>query len=365
MNTLSRRSLLAGLAGAVVTTGLPLAASGQITSSPKLIQLNSNENPYGPSAKALQAAREAAARGAYYAMDIRNQFRQAVTQTEQIEMANVVVSTGSNEALCAAVAAWGKQGHILAPSLTYPAHLYYARQTGIEVRSVPLAQDMSIDLDALAAAVNDDTSLVYLCNPNNPTGLPINTQALRSFCQQIGKRCTVLVDEAYNELMDNPAEASVMDLVRADGNLIVTRTFSKVYGLAGMRVGYAMGREDLMRKLAAHVMSWNSHIGVAAALASYEDKAFVDMSRQKIVAGRKIVRDTYLRHGINPLPSATNFIYADIGRDANQFAQAMQAQGVLIRGGSPEYPNWSRVSMGKLEDLQSFSTIFDRVYGAG
>lgn len=362
MTAISRRNLLATLASGACAACVPLAALDGQTVAPSLIALNANENPYGPSPAALAAARQAASRGAYYDFSSRSAFRQAVADGEDLTLENVVLSTGSNEALCAAVAAWGKQGHILAPQLTYSAHLNYARRVGVDVQTIPLNPSMAIDLEAMAAAVNQDTALVYLCNPNNPTGLPLNTQQLQTFCETVGKNTTILLDEAYIELSADPRGSSMVKLIQSDTNIIVTRTFSKVYGLAGMRVGYAMARSDLAKKLSDHVMSWTSHISVAAAMASYGDQAFIALSQQQIAAGRKIVADTYARHGINTLPSSTNFVFADLGRDAAAFASAMKDRGILINGNYSGFPTWSRVSMGRLEHLQMFSKVFDEVF---
>ncbi|MEM1090747.1 MAG: histidinol-phosphate transaminase [Pseudomonadota bacterium] len=364
MSNFTRRGVLTAAISGAATAALTGNAWSRTPPPQSLIRLSSNENPYGPSPAALKAARETAARGAYYSWDLRTAFRDAIADGEGVSRDNVVISTGSNEALCAATAAWGKEGRILAPSLTYSSHLMYARRAGLSVQTLPLRSDLAIDLAAMAAAVTDDTSLVYVCNPNNPTGLPLDGAELRDFCREVGKRATVLVDEAYNELAEDPASATVMDLVKADENVIVTRTFSKVYGMAGMRMGYAMGRSDLMEKLRSHVMSWPSSIALAAGIASYGDEEFVAFSRQQIDSGRKIVNDCLRQHGVEPLPSSTNFVYADIGRSAAEFGNQMRNSGVMIGRVFAGYPNHIRVSMGRLEDLRAFSRIFGEVYTA-
>jgi histidinol-phosphate/aromatic aminotransferase/cobyric acid decarboxylase-like protein len=154
----------------------------------------------------------------------------------------MVLSSGSNEALQAAFVAWGRKGRIVLPSLTYTAHVHYARRMGVDVIPVPLKDDLTIDLDAMAAAVTDDVSMVYICNPNNPTGHTLDGDALRDFCRSVGRRAVVMVDEAYNELTDRPDYTSMIDLVREGENVVVMRTFSKLFGMAGMRVGYGIGR---------------------------------------------------------------------------------------------------------------------------
>ena len=277
---------------------------------------------------------------------------------------NLALSSGSNEALCAAMAAWGKKGKILVPTLTYEPHLRYARNVGAEIVRVPLNDDMSINLDAMAAAVNDEISLVYICNPNNPTGMALDGDELRKFCRSVSKKAVILVDEAYNELTDKPNYTSMMDLVRDGENVMVMRTFSKLYGLAGLRIGYVMAPADLAEIVRDHVMAWPNIVGLAAAIASYQDDQFIEFSRARILEGRQIVTDVLERHGAPVLPSQTNFIYADIGRDASEFAKRMLERNVRIRGIYPPYKTYSRISMGRIEDLHVFARIFHEVFSA-
>jgi histidinol-phosphate aminotransferase len=212
--------------------------------------------------------------------------------------------------------------------------------------------------------VDDSISLVYVCNPNNPTGMTLDGGMLRDFCRLIGNRAVVLVDEAYIELTDKPEYTSVVDLVSEEQNVVVMRTFSKIFGMAGLRVGYGMARPDLAQTIAGHVMAWPNGVGLAAALASYTDEEFINLSRAKIFEGREMVNETFRKNGIEPLPSQTNFVYADIGRSATEFRQLMAARHILVRGSFEHYPNYLRVSMGKLEELEVFGRAFNELYQA-
>jgi len=329
---------------------------------PGVIRLSSNENPYGPGPKALAAAADAAAKGAYYPFSIMVNLQHAIAEQHGLSMDNLLLSSGSNEALQAAFIAWGKKGKILVPELTYGAPIGYAAGLGVEFVKVPLAEDMSIDLDAMAEAVDESISLVYICNPNNPTGMLLDGDELRRFCRQVGDSAVVLIDEAYNELTDDPEYSSMVDLVRDEENVIAMRTFSKIFGMAGLRIGYGMARPDLARTVQQHVMSWPSGVGIAAAIAAYDDQEFIEFSRDKVQVGREMVIETFRRNGIQPLPAQGNFLYADIGRDASEFARLLSAEKVQIRGAYEPFTNYSRVSMGKLEDLKKFDEIFTRVY---
>ncbi len=359
---LNRRDVLRGVLATTATiTALP-AFGLQLGPPNGTIALRFNENPYGPSPRALEAASEAARLGAYYPGEIETNLLNTIAGQNGLTLDNMVLSSGSNEALQAALVAWGRHGKILLPDLTYTAHVGYARRKGVDIETVPLAKDMAIDLDAMAAAVDDAVSLVYICNPNNPTGMALDGDTLRRFCRSVGEKAVVLVDEAYIDLTDKPDEASVIELVREERNVIIARTFSKLFGMAGLRVGYCMARPDLAERIADHVMAWANGVGVAAALVSITDQEFIDYSRRKILDGRKMVVETFRRNGIEPLPSQTNFVYADIGRDASDFQRRMRERNILIRGAYGRYKTYSRVSMGRLEELEVFDRVFTEVF---
>jgi len=360
----NRRDLMRGMVGGAVSLALAPAAFSRLGPPPGKIALRFNENPYGPSASARRAAAEATALGAYYPVAIPGQLLATIAASNDLALDNMVLSSGSNEALQAAFVAWGKQGRIVLPSLTYSDHLAYSRRMGVELVTVPLRKDLSIDLDKIAAAVDDSVSLVYICNPNNPTGLTLDGDTLRGFCRSVGSKAVVVVDEAYNELTDRPDYTSMVDLVREDQNVVVMRTFSKIFGMAGMRVGYGMARPDLARTIADHVMAWPNVVGLAAAHASYTDDEFIKFSRGKVREGRQMVNDTFRSNGIEPLPSQTNFVYADIGRNASEFQRQMAERNVLIRGSFDHYPNHTRVSMGRIEDIEVFQRVFTEVYNS-
>lgn len=364
--TLNRRALLAGLAGGAAAMTLPARLLAQtLGPDPGMIRLTSNENPYGPAPSALKAAADASANGAFYPGRVTTELMQAIADRHGLKRENVVLSSGSNEALCAAANAWSKRGAIIAPSLTYDLHLGFASRIGAEVVRVPLDEDFGINLSRLEAAVDNSVSMVYVCNPNNPTGMTLDGDELRDFCLSVGERATVVVDEAYNELTEKPDYTSMMDLVRDGRNVIVMRTFSKLFGMAGLRVGYAMGRPDLVARVRHHITSWPNVVGLAAAYVSYSDDEFIRFSRNKIIEGRQIVVDALRGQGIEPLPSQTNFVYADIGRDVNEFAALMRERNVQIRRSYAPHATHMRVSMGKIEELEVFADVFAELYSAG
>ena len=362
---MDRRNFIAAVGGALAyANAVPSLAQYVIPDGQ--VRLVFNENPYGPSPKALAAVKDILSLSAYYPdsptdYPIRDNLFDAISSKHQLMHDNLFVSSGSNEGLQAALMAYGQDGAVLTPALTYNDHLGYAERLGVSIVRVPLRDDLQVDLDAMAARVDESIGVVYLANPNNPTGVPIDADELRAFCKKVGSKALVIVDEAYNELTANPSANSMVDLVRAGGNVLVMRTFSKIFGMAGMRIGYGMARPDIVERVSKHVMAWPNGVGLTAAYHSYIDDEFIAFSRKKVSEGRAMVNQTFLDVGINPVPSVTNFVFADIGRDAKTFRQAMANEGVLINGGYAGYPNYIRVSMGKLEDLQTFDRVFKRV----
>lgn len=361
---LNRRDVIRSIMGSAATLALTPNALAQFGPDSGVITLRANENPYGPSPRALQAASKALHKGAYYPGKIRGMLLDVLAEKNNVTQENLVLSSGSNEALQAAMVAYGKKGKVILPELTYSDHLRYSERMGVPMARVPLKEDMSIDLDAMAAAVDDSVSMVYVCNPNNPTGMVLDGDKLRTFCRTVGKKAVVLVDEAYNELTDDPEYTSMIDLVREGENVLVMRTFSKIFGMAGLRVGYGMAHPIIANLVSGHVMAWANGVGMAAAHASYLDQDFIEFSRQKIVEGREMVNATFRKNGIEPLPSETNFVYADIGRDATEFQKRMEERNIQIRGTYQTFTNYSRVSMGKLEELEVFDRVFTEVYSA-
>ena len=357
-----RRQVLQGLLGGAAALAIPRLTLGQVEIPPGQIRLMFNENPYGPSPKALTEVAKILPMTAYYPGEIENDLMSLFIERHSLDRDQVFLASGSNEGLQAAMMAFGKHGKVISPALTYSDHLLYAEKLGVEVQRIPLRDDMAIDLEAMARVVDDSVSLIYLCNPNNPTGMAIDGDELRSFCRELEGRVPILIDEAYNELTDNPDYTSMVDLVRGGANILITRTFSKIFGMAGLRVGYGMGHPDIVSVVKDNVMAWPNGVGLYAAYHSYLDEDFIAFSREKVLQGRKMVNATFRRHGIEPLPSQTSFVYADIGRNADTFEAAMAARNVRIRGAYEGYDTFSRVSMGRLEELEIFDRVFSEVF---
>jgi histidinol-phosphate aminotransferase len=373
----NRRKFLFGTAGAlavasVARSGIALADSAPVTRmkplygpAPGVAKLNANENPYGPSKAALAAIQEASASGAYYVRDSAIALRAMIAERHGLDPEYVALSSGSSGALVACALSAGQSGDILGPDLFWDTTSKSVEQQGIaQLKRLPKTPGLEIDLDAMYAAIDDSIAMVQVVNPNNPTGLLTDPVALRAFCIKASAKATVLVDEAYNEVTDMPEENTMVSLVKDGHDVIVARTFSKIYGLAGMRVGYIIAAPEKIEAMSRYGIGWYglNQAGLAAAVASYEDHAFMDASRAKIREGREMVYAALKEHGIAALPSQTNFIFADLGAiNAQTFREEMEKENVLIRGIYRDYTSWSRVSMGRLEHVQMYVDALPKV----
>ncbi len=365
MTGISRRSFFIGSAVAGVST-FASARTFSLDSAPVnlfgpasgIAKLNANENPYGPSPKALKAIVEASAHGAYYVRGSAQRLREMIAERHGLSTDYVVLSSGSSGVLTYLALAATQQGKILAPDLFWDTtSLMGVRNSRNGIVRLPKSASLSIDLEAMEGALDSDISMVHVTNPNNPTGMVLDSDELRAFCSRASEKCTVLVDEAYNELTADPATSTMVPLVKAGKNVAVARTFSKIYGLAGMRIGYMIAKPELLEKVKQYGLGdyGLNQAGVAAAVASYNDSAFLEYSKAKIIEAREMVSEALQQNGLTALPSETNFMFVNLGvKNAESFRKAMADRNVLIRGIYRDYTHWSRVSMGKLEDVQQY-----------
>jgi len=359
---LSRRSLL-GAASAGTALGFGgVRAIAQPPAKPLfgpasgVAWLTYNENPYGPSPRAIQAMADAASMGCYYADDATDRLRSMIAERFALSPAHVAIGNGSTEVLSAAALEWSKRGPIVCPELFFDEPLQVALRHGAQLVRVPLKVDMGVDLDAMAAAAAaNKASMVYLCNPNNPTAMLVDSEALRRFSAHLPPQTTLLVDEAYNELTDRPRENSVVDLVSAGRNMIVSRTFSKIYGLAGLRIGYTLSTPANAERINGNIMTIDlGTSALAAAIASLNDTAFMGFSKNRILEGRAMILDATHRLGLETLPTQANFVFVHVP-DANALKARMAEHNIIIRGAYGKWKNWSRVSTGKIEDVRRYA----------
>ncbi|MBI4466442.1 MAG: histidinol-phosphate transaminase [Acidobacteria bacterium] len=331
--------------------------------SANLVLLNSNENPYGPSPAALEAMVEAHSVSMRYPDYWADQLQERLAAFHGVDPEMAVVTCGSTEVLKLAAMAFLAPGRrLVVPRPTFEAMGYYARLAGAEVVEVPVGPDYRSDLAALARTARERPGLVYLCNPNNPTGTLVSAAAVREFLTGVPAESVVLVDEAYYHYPDDPGYGTLLEAVRAGRNVVVARTFSKIYGMAGLRLGYGIARKDWIEKMRPHqvIESWNV-MACAAALASLEDTDYVNRNRRLNQEVRDALAAAMKKRGREVIPSQTNFVCIHVGAPVRPVIQAFREQGVSVGRPFAGLEEHIRVSLGTPEEMEKFLAGFDRV----
>ncbi len=364
---ISRRGLLTGVGASTIglvagqTFGRERPARNV---SDKMVRIIANENPYGPSPQALIAYTAAGGESWQYATRRETKLKQLIAKREGLSEKQVMIAAGSTEVLRAAALAFGRDGgEVVCAKPSFSFLRNYALKLGCSATEVPLDSAMRHDLDAMSRAVSSATKLIYLCNPNNPTGTLVDGAKIRAFIKTAAPRAPVLVDEAYLDIWDKELEHSAAANVRAGDPVIVTRTFSKLHGLAGLRIGYAIGHADLISRLEALRMSILNLPGIQAATASYLDHEFQDFSRKKIKKAVQITENALDELNRPYARTRANFILFDTGDSAAKFMRAMRQRGFLTGLSFPPYKNWSRISMGTTEQMASFASALHSYFG--
>lgn len=366
---LNRRHLLAvglGMTGAVFAPAASVAQTpSPVPGKPDPIRLSANENPYGPGPKARAAIARGVEQASRYPTGEFLKLQRLLAKFEDMPDESIVIGSGSGEILTMAGLMFGANGgRIVSADPTFSQLNAYAREMGAKIDFVPLDSAMKHDLGAMDKAVGAGANLVYVCNPNNPTGTLLKADDLRAFCRGLKGRAAVFVDEAYLQLTDDPKGNSMVDLAREGLDVIVARTFSKEHGLAGLRVGYGVARPDLAKKLASYRMSTPNILGVMAAAASLDDAEFLALSKRKIAEGREVIYQLCDAYKLSYVKSAGNFVYFDCKMPVEDFRQRMAAEGLLVGRLYKPYPTWMRVSVGTSEDMQVFAAVFRKIVAA-
>lgn len=330
-----------------------------------IAKLNANENPYGPSPKAIAAMTEAISQGAYYVNSTAETLKAMIAERHGLTKDHIILSSGSSGVLTSLAMMAAQQGSILGSDLFWDTTSRMGTRNSTHgIKRLPKTNDLSVDLDAMYFAVDGSIALAQICNPNNPTGSIVSPQKLKTFCDKVSQQTMVLVDEAYNEVTDDPEANSMIPLIKAGKNVVVARTFSKIYGLAGMRVGYMIAAPETAESISAYGMgSYGlNQAGIAAAVASYNDTTFLAYSKSKIVEAREMIAEAITANGLSALPSQTSFMFVNLGGiNAEDFRQGMAKENVLIRGIYQDYLHWSRVSVGKIPDVEKYIAAIPKV----
>lgn len=377
-NQLSRRDWLKSSLG--LTAGLVASSSlaSQLLAAPvskaeknhrsfangeKLVRLGSNENPYGPSARARKALIEAMGEFNRYAFEHVNAFKKVLAEKEGVTPEHILVVNGSSESLClAGMASALEGGAVLSAFPTFRSLMDYAERLKGRWDKVDLDEYHVHNLEALASAVKSDTRLLYVCNPNNPTGTAIEGGRFMDFCREMSKKTLVFADEAYLEFLEPAEQKSTVELVKQGHNVIVSRTFSKVAGLAGLRIGYSIGQPEVIRKLQRYQMGpVINQAALAAAKVALDDMEFATMTRSKnneaLNFFQNYLDSKKLFHG----KSRANCVLFPAPKDGKTILAETEKRGYQIRVWDYQGKEWCRVSIGTLDEMKGFVKAFDQV----
>jgi histidinol-phosphate aminotransferase len=322
----------------------------------RVIQLNANENPLGPSEAAVRAIEASPRAAARYPDAADDAAREAIARHLRIHKDQVQLGCGSSQILQMADAAFlGPDKNVVAAEPTFEAVLSYAAVIHARPVKIPLTADFRHDLPAMAAACDARTGLVYICNPNNPTGTLVSGQELGAFLDRVPPSTIVLVDEAYHHFVEDPAYASALGLLDRHPNLIVARTFSKIYGLAGMRLGFSAASRAVTEQLSSQASWDNVNAAVlAAAVASLNDERLVPERRALLNENRRWLCGELKKDGRRTIPSEANFVMIHVGGDVAPVIRSFRERGILVGRKFPSMPDWLRISIGKREEMAAF-----------
>ncbi|RLD22716.1 MAG: hypothetical protein DRI69_00210 [Bacteroidetes bacterium] len=370
MQNISRRkwlqkSLLASTAVLIGSRALAFDFGETPTSTyafKELLRLNWNENPYGPSQSALEAATKALKSANRYPDALNNKLIEAIATKLGVKNEEVMITAGSTEVLSLLGQHAGLlSGEIVTPWPSFPTMMHFGKVSGASVKHVPLDNEDRLDLNAVLKSIGPNTRLLFICNPNNPTSTEVDPESLRSFCRSVPENVLICVDEAYIEFSSHGAKASMMPLVKELPNLIVCRTFSKAYGLAGMRLGYAVSQNINISELSKRHNGYGmatSVASVAGALAALEDPGFIKMCVTENAKGRQILYDAFDQWKVAYNKSSTNFVYARAEHFVPDVVEKLSEQNVMITKW-PIMKNHIRISIGKPEHMSQFVQIVE------
>jgi histidinol-phosphate aminotransferase len=331
-----------------------------------LINLGSNENPYGISAKARQAILDMMGETNRYQFNVASleSFKKTIGEYYKVGENQVLVTAGSGEGL-ALLARHFNKGNIVTADITFGVLPNTAKKIGTKVIEVPLTKSKVHDLPAMLKAINNETQLVYICNPANPTSTLLDNLSLKSFCEEASKKTVVLIDEAYNEFMENGSSQSMIDIIDKNPNVLVIKTFSKIHAMAGLRIGFIIGHPSLISKLQPNYFQSSqmciSNLAMAAAMASLDDEEHKIMSRQKNDAAKKYTIDELKKLGIDVISSSTNFIFFSVKKYKGNYATDMfDKHKVILRSNEYADGQWARVSIGTIDEMKKYIEIVNK-----
>jgi histidinol-phosphate aminotransferase len=327
------------------------------------IKLASNENLLGPSPKAVAAIRKELPNIYLYPEGPCTILRRALAKKFAIPEGMVVISNGADNLILMIANAFVNEGEeAVMADPTFSIYTNVTQVMGGKPIKVKL-KGFTHDLESMLKKVNRKTKLVFICNPNNPTGTTVSLKTFNYFLSKIPKHVIVVLDEAYGDFVEEAFCPNGLDYIKEEKQVIVLRTFSKVYGLAGLRIGYALGREDLADCLYQVRDPFPVHrLAQVAAVAALDDEDHAIRSIQSVYEGRKYLYKELDRVGLFYVPSQANFIFIDFKKDSEEVFRALLREGIIIRPGKVwGFPTFARVTIGRMEDNQRFIKALKKI----
>ena len=368
-NTVNRRNWLkqSSLAALGLSFGLPSMGNEEgllrnFGAPAGLINLGANENPYGISPKAKEAILGLMSETNRYQFNVSSlkDFNKKLSDYYSVDESQILVTAGSGEVLNLLARHFNK-GNIVSATPTFATLPNTAKKIGTKVIEVPLTAEKIHDLPAMLRAITNDTQLVYICNPANPSSTILSPAALKNFCIEASKKTVVAIDEAYIDFLDAPDNESMIGLIDKHPNILVIRTFSKIHAMAGLRVGFLVGHPTLINTLEQNYFTLSQYavsvLAMGAAMASLHDSTYHQLSKQKNAAARSYTFHALKEMNISAIPSYTNFLFFPLGNYPGDFGKDMLQKNVLVRYNNYAEGKWARVSIGTMEEMKQFMDI--------
>ena len=301
-----------------------------------------------------------------------NELQKTLASKHGVPVESIVITGGSNEALRVTGLAISSQGgNIVAGKPTYLALMSYAEGWGSKIKWVPVDSEKGYDLNKIKSSVDGETKMIFIANPNNPTGTLLNKQSLKDFCEEMSQKTILFCDEAYYDYINEDHYPSMDYLIRKGENVIISRTFSKVYGLAGLRIGYLVLKPELADQLFGdysvyrrpNIMAQTNVLAVSAASEALKDEDFYKFSLDKANAEKDKIYKLLDYLNLKYIKSSTNFVFFESKKHINELSEQMLEKGVMVGRPFPPFYDWCRISTGTSEEVDVFMQAMLEVYG--
>lgn len=336
---------------------LPVEEMKQALGKEQVYKLSFNENPLGPSPKAVEAMQKALLQLNLYPSSNGEAVLSRIAEKEGVKPENVILSNGADEMIILVAQTFLEpEDEVIIPVVSFVQYLASTHLMGAKPVFSPMKEDLGVDLDAILERITPATKTIFLCNPNNPTGTVIPADELRAFLARVPEHVLVVIDEAYHEYAVDPDYRTSVEFVKQYKNVFVIRTFSKIYSLAAARIGFGIGHADVVDAINHVRPPFNvNSIAQAGALASLDDEQHVAESRRINQIGKELIVELFEELGMNYLPSNTNFVCVNTGKDSKFMFDQLAERGVVVRNLSGYGLTTSlRISIGQPHEMQAF-----------